>query len=135
MIDEKLINGPALSNNYILLKSNTNTAIDTVKFEYKYGTLLFSENDFKKLLGKPKYDSVYMTFTYLQFRPKQKTYAYNIQIDPLFLQQTYLIIKIYNYDNAINKGIFPEKEGYGVEISNAAYSLTIPRLRIPRYGR
>ena len=127
MVDNELVNPSSLTGEYIILKNSLNKTSDTIKFDYNYGTVLFSESDFNKLNHTSENDSLELVFDYLMLRPVQKKCYYKIRLDSSWLDQSFLIVKIYNYDNVINKKIFPQKLGYGVEISNAVYKTSLPR--------
>lgn len=109
------------------LKNDEGNILKKIPFAYNIGQFNFVENEYKELINLDSKAIVLLKFKYRQVGPEFIERIYEKELKGAWLNQSYLILKIYNYDNKFNKLQFNKKIGYGIEISTATFSTVLPR--------
>jgi hypothetical protein len=102
----------------ILLKDSSGIKKDEIKFDFHVGGLLMSSPDYEKLLNINRGSRIIIKFKYKVFYPKFGEFSYEIEIPEGWINKEYIILKIYNESNKINreKYFFKNGQKYLVQI-------------------
>lgn len=98
-----------------------------IPFNYEVGSLFFPGNGYKELKALSPEAEIVIRFKYHQFEPKSAELLYKKSLKAGWLNQQYMIFKVYNFSNKANNRAFNERKGYGIEISTASFSTVLPR--------
>lgn len=112
------------SNSYILLPSQ-----DTILVSYYPGELLVSSDAYKRVFALPINTEVmfYTKYTVINRKLKQFEHEYKIKLKIGWLQQGYIVLKVYNFANKKNWKYFYERKGYGVDIETPSFTRLLAR--------
>jgi hypothetical protein len=102
----------------ILIKDSSGIKMDEIPFDFHVGGLLMSSLDYKKLFNINPKLRIFIKFKYKVFYPKYDEFLYESEIPVGWLNKEYIILKVYNKSDKINreKYVFGNGEKYLVQI-------------------
>jgi len=111
-----------------LIKDSAGNIKDKIPFDYEVGGLSMSSSNYHKLFFQYLKDEVTINFSYRNLDTNSsEAYKYEKEIPKGWLNETYMIFKVYNYYNRESrKKYFLKKGGYGVEIRVPGAGSVIP---------
>jgi hypothetical protein len=100
-----------------------------IPFEYRVGSLVISSSDYTRLFSIDAKSNVLIDFKYTKVgRDSSEGYEYKKEIPAKWLNEKYMIFKIYNYTNKESRAKYVLRKGkYGIEISVPGAGSVIPK--------
>jgi hypothetical protein len=125
VIDDKVVVGSSQSFQFIVNgNKNKNRFFEA---DYIPGKLSLDKVDFEKLLSS-QVKSFFLAFDYNEFyKGEQIIHNYKIELDKIWLQYDFIILKVYNLDKRKYQEIFDPIEG-----CNYTYEMECPDFSISR---
>lgn len=113
---------------YVLIKDSLDTLKDKFSFDYQVGGLLLSNSNYRDLFSKYSRCKIIISFKYEQLHLNEsKVFEYEKEIPAGWLNEVYIIFKIYNYSNLESrKKYFLKKNSYAIEINVPGAGSSIP---------
>lgn len=107
-----------ITNGIFLFKDSAGTIKDKISFDYKVGGLLMSSSDYKKLLSPNPEHRIFIKFKHIEFRPHHVEYTYEKEIPNGWINKEYIIFRVFNASNKVNrtKYFFKQGEEYLIQI-------------------
>jgi hypothetical protein len=104
---------------------------DRIPFDYRVGNLLISPSDYTKLFSLSTKGKVSINFKYSKIGPNSsEVYKYKKEIPAEWLNEKYMIFKVYNFDNKDSRGKYAlKRDQYGIEVSVPGAGSVIPKRR------
>lgn len=127
IIDNELVKSTTIDNQFILIENDRTRSIDTVRFEYNMGTIKFTEDAFNKLRRIDPSKEIRFSFSFTNLNMSSTMSSYQMKMPISWLYKSFMVFKIYNYGNRVNKKVFIPQSGYGIEFSNAELTTKLPR--------
>jgi len=127
IIDNELVKPTTIDDQFIFIEDDKTKSIDTIRFEYNMGTIKFTEDAYNKLGRLNAQKEVRFTFSFTNLNMSSKISTYQMKMPVSWLYNSFMIFKVYNYGNKVNKKVFIPQSGYGVEFSNAELTTKLPR--------
>jgi len=121
VIDNQIIMGESISEGTFVFGSKK------MDFEYITGEIVLSEKDFEKLNSVDQNLDLIIEFKYRRINDGFFERDYQIRTKISWINKSFAILKIYNFDNKKNWKAFLEREGYGFEIFQPSQSKILPR--------
>jgi hypothetical protein len=91
----------SIARSQIILDNGTKVSVG-----YIPGALIFSESNYQQLL-EAKSDSLILAFDYYEYEgKKQKVYNFELPFHKGWLNQSYMVMKVYNLEKRKYKGVF-----------------------------
>jgi hypothetical protein len=100
-----------ITDGVFLLKDSTGTIKDKISFDYHVGGLGISAVDYKTLFASNPEYSIFIKFKHTVFRPNYTEYIYEKEIPRKWLNEEYIILKIYNASNKVSRAKYFFKHG------------------------
>jgi hypothetical protein len=100
-----------------------------IPFEYRVGSLLISPSDYTRLFSIGAKSNVLIDFKYTKIgHDSSEGYEYKKEIPAKWLNERYMIFKIYNYANKESRAKYVLRKGqYGIEMSVPGAGSVIPK--------
>jgi hypothetical protein len=113
---------------YFLINNSTGKSIDTVRFEYQVGALIIKKHDYSRLHSIDSNSQVFICFNYWNYMfDHDKIFTYKCKITPEWLNEDYIILKIYNYANKYSRKKYEiKKNSYRFIIEVPGHENVIP---------
>jgi hypothetical protein len=98
-----------------IVKDSMGTRKDSINFKYQVGGLIIDSSDYKKLLPQNLKSKVVIKFDYSTL-PDLAVNEYKYEIPSEWLNEVYMIVRVYNYSNeeSRRKYYFRKKNGYKI---------------------
>lgn len=107
-----------ISDGMFLLQDSTGVVRDKLPFTYHVGSLSMSLADYNKLFGSNKGYKVVLTFIHTEFRPRYSQHTYEKLIPSEWLNEQYIILKVYNRSLSANRSkyVFGKGQQYLIQV-------------------
>jgi hypothetical protein len=103
-----------------LIEDILGNPIDTIPFNYVVSKATVTAKQYRELMSLAPKDKVVLRFGYDRSYPNvnvpEEYYEYETKMSARYFNDEYIIVKIYNFANPLNKIYAPSKKGYGVEL-------------------
>ena len=122
-IDDQIVSSIARAK--IIIDKNDN--IDQIEIGYIPGELIISNADFEQIT-QDQVNSFLFSFDYYEYKKeRQIVYNYEIEINKVWLEQSYRVLRIYNLNKKKNRKIF-----YPLKGKQYTYEVDLPSNSIVR---
>ena len=113
-----------ITDGMFLLKDSSGVIKDKMPFDYHVGGLVMAASDYEKLFKSTSEYRIFVKFKYAEFRPENIQNTYEKEIPKGWLNDEYIILKVYNYANKANRAeyVFKPREEYLIQIKIPASS-------------
>lgn len=122
-IDDELSNLNISNGHFITIDSTNNE--NKLDFDYIVGDLKVTQEDYNTLYSSENY-KLYICFKYKEFNPEYYEKEYKYQIPVEWLNDKYMILKIYNSSKKRNKKYYFGDKDYLVQFSIPGKSSILP---------
>jgi hypothetical protein len=116
-----------ITDGLILFKDDQGFIKDSLPFSYHVGALAMSSTNYEKLFASNLNYRILIKFNYKLFRPKYQVFNYEGEIPPGWLNEEYIIFKVYNSSNKTSKAkyLFQNGNKYIVQVIIPSKSTTL----------
>ena len=119
-----------ITDGTFLIMDSVGTIKEKIPFNYHVGGLGLSLSDYKKLFASNSDSRILIRFKHVQFRPTYVEYSYEKEIPKGWLNEEYMVLKVYNKSVKSNRAKYFYKPGqrYIIQVKIPGSS-TIPITR------
>lgn len=123
-IDDQIVSSIARAK---IIITDKNDNVDQIEIGYIPGELIISNADFKQITQNQA-NSFLLAFDYYEYKKeRQIVYNYEIEINKVWLEQSYRVLRIYNLNKKKNKKVF-----YPLDGKQYTYEVDLPSNSILR---
>ena len=128
LIDNDVPTPSDISDCAFLIKDSVGRIKDSIPFKYEVGGAIMSDSNYNNLFNNAGKYSISIKFTYFEFGAgANRTHYYKKEHFSRWLNDWYIILKIYNYSNKESRRKYViQKDGYVMQINSPGGSLITP---------
>lgn len=122
-----------VNNGCFIIKDSTGRNIDSIHFEYQVGALVIKNQDYDKFRSINLKSQVFIVFSYRDYiLDHDKLFNYKCKIAPDWLNDIYIILRIYNYSNIYSRKRYEiAKHSYRFIVEVPGHENVIPERKQP----
>jgi hypothetical protein len=115
-------------NGVFIITDSSRILKDTLSFDYEVGSIKMSSSNYNKLFFRNPQTKIEIKFKYESYQSHfTDVYEYKTEIPSEWINEMYIILKVYNYFNKESRRkYFLKKGGYGIEIRVPGAGSVIP---------
>jgi hypothetical protein len=123
-----------ISKGAFLIENTDGRVRDSIPFTYRVNSATITDRQSTEVHSLTPKDMLVIKFrynrAYSHVGAEEESYDYETKIDAKYINDAYLILKVYNYANPANTRFYTSKQGYGIEVSSPNGGTLLP-LRKP----